>query len=200
MSNSDLRRASEPIIRFFESHEIRYHIGGSVSSSAHGVPRTTIDVDFVADLKVHHVPKMVDEMQGAYYIDSGMIENAIRSESSFNLIHLETFIKLDVFVLKKSPYDQEVMARSVNGVLSVDDLEPLQVKFSSPEDIVLHKLHWFRLGGEQSERQWRDILGVLNVQHKTLDLSYMRSWARRIKVNDLFEQALSEINHETNQN
>ena len=195
MSNSDLKQATQPLIQFFEKQGILYHIGGSVASSAHGIPRTTIDVDIVADLKFEHVEEMVKILRHAYYIDQNMIESAIQSQSSFNLIHLETFIKIDIFVLKNVPYDQEVMARSVEGVLSIDDSEPLYVRFSSPEDIVLYKLYWFRLGGEQSERQWKDILGVLNVQQDSLDLAYMLKWAKQINVDDLLNQAVSSSDH-----
>lgn len=169
MNSTDLKRGTEPIIRFFEQQSIRYHIGGSVSSSIHGIPRTTIDIDIVAEVSSHHVDPMVKELSKAYYIDTGMIQNAIQSQSSFNLIHLETFIKIDIFVLKQSPFDLEVMNRAVDGILTMEDDEPIQVKFSSAEDIILNKLHWFRLGGEQSERQWKDVQGILNVQAGSLN-------------------------------
>lgn len=192
MSNTDLKRAIEPIVRFFEEQEIDYHIGGSLSSSAHGVPRTTIDVDFVVDLKPIHVGEMVRTFKNDYYIDSAMIEGAIKAESSFNLIHLETFIKLDIFVLKRTTYAQKVMNRATDGILTADDSDRLHVKFSSAEDIILNKLHWFRLGGEQSERQWRDVIGVLNVQRRSLDFEYMQKWAEQIGVIDLLERIIIE--------
>jgi hypothetical protein len=191
--NAEIRIATEPLIRFFEANQIEYHIGGSVASSAHGIPRTTLDVDLVANIGTHHVEQMVQSLQSAYYIDASMIENAIKTESSFNLIHLETIIKIDVFILKKDAFDQQAMRRAVEGTLSMGEAEPFHVRFSSPEDIILHKLSWFRLGGEQSERQWKDILGVLNVQRDFLDYDYMHSWAKRKDVDDLLVQAISEV-------
>lgn len=191
--NSELRQATEPLIRFFEANQIQYHIGGSVASSAHGIPRTTIDVDLVADIKLHHVEKMVQSLQTIYYIDASMIQSAISNQTSFNLIHLETIIKIDVFILKQDAFDQNVMSRAVKGTLNVGQAEPFQVQFSSPEDIILHKLSWFRMGGEQSERQWKDILGVLKIQRDSLDLEYMQIWAKQIKVDDLLERALAEV-------
>ena len=191
--NSELRRATEPLIRFFEANQIQYHIGGSVASSAHGIPRTTIDVDLVADIKPHHIEQMVQSLQSIYYIDATMIQNAIRNQTSFNLIHLETIIKVDVFILKEDAFDQKVMSRAVEGTLNVSEADPFHVRFSSPEDIVLHKLSWFRMGGEQSERQWKDILGVLKIQRDSLDFEYMHHWAERINVDDLLERALSEV-------
>jgi hypothetical protein len=191
--NAEIRIATEPLIRFFEANQIEYHIGGSVASSAHGIPRTTLDVDLVANIGTYHVEQMVQSLQSAYYIDASMIENAIKTESSFNLIHLETIIKIDVFILKKDAFDQQAMRRAVEGTLSMGEAEPFHVRFSSPEDIILHKLSWFRLGGEQSERQWKDILGVLNVQRDFLDYDYMHSWAKRKDVDDLLVQAISEV-------
>lgn len=191
--NSEIRIATEPLIRFFEAKQIEYHIGGSVASSAHGIPRTTLDVDLVANIGTHHVEQMVQSLQSTYYIDASMIENAIKTESSFNLIHLETIIKIDIFTLKNDAFDQQAMRRAVEGTLNLGEAEPFHVRFSSPEDIILHKLSWFRLGGEQSERQWKDILGVLNIQRDSLDYDYMHSWAKRKDVDDLLMQAISEV-------
>lgn len=192
-NHSEIRQATEPLIQFFKAHEIQYHIGGSVASSAHGVPRSTLDIDLVADIKLHQVDVMVQTLQSGYYIDASMIENAIKTGSSFNLIHLQTIIKIDVFVLKSDPFNQQVMARAVEGAFDLGESEPLNVRFSSPEDIILYKLHWFRLGGEQSERQWKDILGVLRVQKDSLDFGYMNLWAKQINVNDLLNQAISDM-------
>jgi hypothetical protein len=63
---------------------------------------------------------------------------------------------------------------------------------ASAEDTVLTKLEWYRMGSEVSERQWRDVLGVLKVQAERLDLAYLRRWAAALGVADLLEQALSQ--------
>lgn len=191
--NAEIRAATEPLIRFFQAIQIEYHIGGSVASSAHGIPRTTLDVDLVANMGAHHVAQMVQSLQATYYIDAAMIENAIKTETSFNLIHLETIIKIDVFILKKDAFAQQAMKRAVEGNLNIGEAEPFPVRFSSPEDIVLHKLSWFRLGGEQSERQWKDILGVLKIQGDSLDYEYMHNWAKQQNVDDLLVQAIAEV-------
>ena len=61
------------------------------------------------------------------------------------------------------------------------------------EDVVLAKLEWFRLGGEVSERQWRDILGVLKTQRDSLDIAYLQHWAKALAVADLLERTLIEL-------
>lgn len=193
MSSSDIIQATRPLIQLLDQRAIRYYIGGSVASSAHGLPRTTIDVDIVVELTHAHVEMMVGALQGNFYIDVEMIRTAIDNQTSFNIIHLETFIKLDIFILKSTPYDQMTMQRTTTGTLAPDDSDELIVKFLSPEDTVLHKLYWFRLGGEQSERQWRDLIGVMKVQTDNLDRDYMQQWARQLGVSDLLERALGEV-------
>lgn len=192
MSHSDIVQATRPFIQLLNQQAIRYYIGGSVASSAHGLPRTTIDVDIVAELAHAHVQMMVDALQSSFYIDGETIHTAIDNESSFNIIHLETFIKLDIFVLKSGPYDQMTMQRTTTGTLAPDEADELIVRFSSPEDTILHKLYWFRLGGEQSERQWRDLIGVLKVQSDSLDDDYLQQWAGQLGLSDLLESALNE--------
>ena len=63
---------------------------------------------------------------------------------------------------------------------------------ASAEDVVLHELRWFRDGGEVSDRQWSDVLGVLRVQGDALDVEHMRRWAAALGTSDLLERALSE--------
>jgi len=193
MSSSDIIQATRPLIHLLEQHSIRYYIGGSVASSAYGLPRTTIDVDIVVDLRHTQAETIVEALQGSFYIDADVIHTAIDNEASFNIIHLGTFIKLDIFILKSAPYDQMIVRRSVKGTLAPDDSDELIVRFSSPEDTVLHKLYWFRLGGEQSERQWRDLIGVLKVQTGNLDRDYMQQWAQQLEVSDLLQSALDDV-------
>ncbi len=193
MSSSDIVQATRPLINLLKQHSIRYYIGGSVASSAHGLPRTTIDVDIVVDIRHTQVKTIVEALQSGFYIDADMIHIAIDNEASFNIIHLETFIKLDIFILKSAPYDQIALQRSIEGTLAPDDSDELIVQFSSPEDIILHKLYWFRLGGEQSERQWRDLIGVLKVQAYNLDRDYMQQWSHQLGVDDLLQKALDNV-------
>ena len=98
--------------------------------------------------------------------------------------------KVDVFLPKPRLYSQQQMERRVRQPLSPELAR--QVYFSSAEDSVLSKLEWYRLGGEVSDRQWRDILGVIKTQGERLDLAYLRQWATVLNVVDLLEKALLE--------
>jgi hypothetical protein len=166
---------------------IDYLVGGSIASSVHGRPRTTQDVDIVARIAGSHVAPFVSGLERDFYVDADMIHDAIQRRSSFNVIHLETLLKVDVFVFSGDELAVEEMKRRV-----AVPLREASVWFASPEDIVLQKLDWFRKGEGVSERQWRDLVGVLAVQGAAFDLEYARLWATRLGLGALFEKALGE--------
>jgi len=183
----DILVAITPLVEVLEELGVSYHIGGSVASSLYGLPRLTIDVDIVADIRQGHVRLLVDQLQTDYYIDEDMIRDAIRYRSSFNLIHLDTMLKVDVYIPKSRSFDQEELRRVQQEVL-LEGMRPLNV--SSPEGTILNKLECYRMGGEVSDRQWNDILGVLKVQGTHLDMAYLQRWAANLKVTGLLERAL----------
>ncbi len=183
---------SEPIAvtlhvtEILENLGIAYVIGGSMASTAHGRIRTTMDVDIVADLQPIHVDPLVEAVKNAFYIDSESAHNAIKRRSSFNLIHLETMFKVDMFIPKNRPFDRQQLARREKQRIGT---EPDQTAYiATAEDIILAKLDWYRLGGEVSERQWRDIQGILDVRGDRLDRDYLRHWAGILQVADLLEK------------
>jgi hypothetical protein len=170
---------------------IPYVIGGSMASIIHGMLRTTMDVDIVANIQSEEVPSFVSGLQDAFYADEQMIRQAIQRQSSFNLIHLSTMFKVDIFIPKSRPFDQQQLGRRIAEQIGPDSNE--QIWVLSAEDIILAKLDWFRLGDEVSERQWRDILGVLKTQQDALDIDYLKQWAQSLGVADLMERALEEL-------
>ncbi len=173
----------------FEQLDIRYLIGGSLASSLHGIPRATQDVDLVADILPTHVPAFVQALEDEFYVDSDMIKDAIRRESSFNIIHLNTMFKVDIFILAKNQRAQEEMDRRESYKLSDNELE---LFVSSAEDIILEKLRWYELGERISDRQWNDVLGVIKVKKEQLDVSYLKQKAKDMKLSGLLEKALQE--------
>jgi hypothetical protein len=183
----DILAAITPIVEALEELGIPYHIGGSVASSLYGLPRLTIDADLVADIRMKHVRPLVKQLETDYYIDEDMIRDAIRRQSSFNIIHLDTMLKVDVFIPKTRLFDQEELRKVRQEVLS-EGTRPFNI--ASPEGTILNKLEWYRMGGEVSDRQWNDILGVLKVQGTNLDIVYLERWAADLSVTDLLERAL----------
>ncbi|HEU5377719.1 MAG TPA: hypothetical protein VFV38_20020, partial [Ktedonobacteraceae bacterium] len=177
-----------PVIETFDHLGIDYYVGGAVASLAHGIYRTTADVDIIAEIQLRHVGAFVQSLQDTYYVDADMVKDAIRHRSEFNVIHLDTMFKVDIFLPKRRPFDQAVRQRVQKSELKI--LEESSVfNMESPEDVVLTKLEWYQMGGGVSERQWGDILGVLKVQKQHLDREYLRHWAAEIGVADLLARA-----------
>lgn len=178
------------VTSILEMLKVRYLIGGSLASTLHGMIRTTQDSDLVAELHPEHVEPLVRELKDEFYIDEQMIAEAVARRSSFNIIHRESFFKVDVFIPKRRPFLEEQFARARRETLSTEPM--VEALVATAEDTLLAKLEWYRMGGEVSERQWRDVLGILEVQAGNLDLEYLRKWAKELKVSDLLEQALKE--------
>jgi len=178
------------VVAVFERLHIPYLVGGSMASALYGVARSTLDADIVADIRQDQVSALVAALGEDFYADDQMIRGAIEHRGSFNLIHLTTMFKVDVFIRKDRPFDQMQFERRVEQILAT---EPEQKAFiTSAEDIILAKLEWYRLGNEISDRQWRDILGVLKVQAGWLDTDYLRQWADELRIGDLLQRALKE--------
>jgi hypothetical protein len=191
MKKPDLISAIEPVIKAFEHLGILYYIGGSIASSAYGIARATLDVDMVSDLKLNHVHSIVEILQPDYYIDEEMISNAIKKGSSFNIIHLGTMIKVDIFLKKNRPYSKEEFNRKRKETLD-EEKGSAEFYLASCEDVILNKLEWFHLGGDVSERQWSDVLGVIKVQGDLLDKGYLLNWATKLGISELLEKAFKE--------
>jgi hypothetical protein len=184
----DLLTALEPVIEVFDSLGVRYSIGGSVASSIRGVPRSTLDIDIVADLVPSHARALGTALAGSYYADEDHIRNAILRQGCFNLIHLATAMKIDVFVLTGDRLACETFARRSPVTLgTAGTCRTFWV--ASAESMVVQKLRWYRSGGEVSERQWRDVVGILKVQEGALDREFMDRMAREGGLSDLLSRA-----------
>ncbi len=179
------------IASVFDTLGIRYVVGGSLASSIYGIPRATQDVDLVADLKLPHVEAITSALAGEFYVDADMIRDAIQRAASFNVIHLGTMFKADVFIMKRDSWSREEMSRARTELLDVPEGK-VTIRFASPEDTLLHKLIWYKLGNQISDRQWGDIVGMLKVQGELLDQEYLNRWAPVLDVADLLLRARQE--------
>jgi hypothetical protein len=177
------------LTRIFDDFAIRYVVGGSLASSLYGIPRSTHDVDLVAEIGLPHVEALTNALADEFYVDAGMIRDAIRRHASFNVVHLATMFKADVFITRDDAWSREELLRARTEEFDTPEGK-VSVHFASAEDTLLHKLVWYKLGNQVSDRQWGDVLGVLKVQAESLDREYLEHWARLLDVLDLLSRAM----------
>lgn len=175
------------VTEVLEGLGVPHMVAGSLASSLHGIPRATQDIDVVADLSEDRIGPLVDALAEAFYVDAGAAREAVRDRTRFNAIHMETVFKVDIYLPPRGPGRQTPLDRATRYVVSTDPERVLMV--ASAEDTVVHKLYWFRLGDEISERQWKDALGILRVQGDRIDRDYLRRAAEAMGVDDLLDRA-----------
>lgn len=183
-----------------EALKIAYFVGGSLAAIVHGEYRATRDVDIVADVRGEHVAGLVRAWADAFYVQTEDLWEAIRSavryrndarhRATFNLIHFDTGFKVDIFVYTGRPFEAMQLARREAEVVATEPERTVYI--ASAEDTVLAKLEWYRLGGEVSDQQWRDIAAVLKVQATALDRDYLSRWAHLLGIADLLTRALAD--------
>ncbi|MBN1248419.1 MAG: hypothetical protein JXC32_12225 [Anaerolineae bacterium] len=178
------------IARILEVLKIPYAIGGSLASATHGAARATTDVDIVAALDQDHVTPLLRRVQDEFYADEGMIREAVHRHASFNILHLATMFKVDVFIAGARSFDAAQLQRRQRVRIGETPGELAYV--ITPEDTILAKLDWYRKGQEVSDRQWRDVLGVIRVQEGRLDWAYLEGMAETLGVADLLHRARSQ--------
>jgi hypothetical protein len=176
------------VAQVFDALDVRHTIGGSIAASFAGEPRSTIDIDVVAALTHAHVAPLLAALGSDFYVADEALRRAIDTLGTANLIHQHSQIKVDVFIAGGTPLDEQQLARRKQI-----EIRPGQVIFiHPPEDILLQKLRWFRKGGEVSDRQWRDIIGIIRTQGEQLDRAYLTANAPALGVEELLDRALRD--------
>jgi hypothetical protein len=193
MTLSEPLEVTTILARVFDELGIQYLVGGSLASSIHGIPRATQDVDVVADIKLKQVKSMVSKLEDEFYIDEDMIKDAIRHRKSFNIIYLATMFKIDVFVFQGTLRSQDEMAR--REAYQIPGTEH-KLQIASAEDMVIEKLRWYELGQRISDRQWKDVQGILEVKKGSLNLDYLRDYADELNLSELLKKAFEEADYE----
>lgn len=190
-SESDLAIALGPVVAELNRRGVLYYVGGSIASSFHGAGRSTMDVDVATELDESAAVELVKSLSREYYGSEVAACDAVRRRSCFNLIHLGTSLKIDIFISRGRDFDRSVLRRT--AAESLGGNEPFTARIASAEDIILIKLEWYRLGGAISERQWGDVTRVARLYGSRLDREYMQHWSRELGVHDLLVRLLQEV-------
>ena len=175
------------VLAAFESLGIAYAIGGSLASGIHGITRYTSDADVSVEPFEGREKELAARFGPDYYVSVDAIRQALRDRATFNIINTSVGFKVDVFIRKDRPFDRSMMARRVFATMA--DAPDRPIAIVTAEDSILLKLEWYRLGGEMSDRQWSDILGIFRVQAGRLDPAYLDRWAAELGVADLLAGA-----------
>jgi len=192
VSNSDdLIDALVPVVEAFQKLRIRHYVCGSIASSFHGAPRTTMDVDVVAELSEDQISEFMSCFGDQFYLSEAAVRDAVRRRSCFNPIHLPSSFKVDVFISRERPFDVESMRRAT--LESLGESPSVQVPIATAEDTIISKLECFRLTDESSERQWDDVSRLLKLLGNAADFTYLRRAAESVDVEDLLERLITEI-------
>ena len=177
-------------IDILESLGITYVIGGSVASSIYGKVRFTQDADMTVEPFEGKADEFFRLVRSDFYISSDAMQQALRQKSSFNVVHLESAFKIDVFIQKDTEFEKQLLSR--RKFMKLSDRFEKAFSIVSAEDIILLKLRWYQQTGCSSQKQWKDILAVLEVQKDELDLGYLKKWAGVLKIDQLLANAITE--------
>ena len=181
---SELASVLDSLVRLLNEAGVAFFVGGSFASSVHGEFRATNDINLVCNLDLGNLGKFCSVLGADFYIDPISATEAIGLGRSFNIFHIPTAFKVDIFS-GSSEYHQEQHRRS-QPISLAGVSQPIPI--ASAEDIILTKLCWYRLGQEASDRQWRDLNGVFRLQAGRLDEGYLKRWASQLGVADLLDR------------
>lgn len=172
----------------FESLNLRYYITGGVCAIAYGDPRTTRDLDIVVEVERSEIMPVGERLEAeGFYCPPGAVEDIQAGRGRvLSVTHMQLVLNADIVLDADTEFDRSKMERRRLEAIGLDESERFWL--ASPEDVILAKLLWGRQS--ESEKQWRDVQGVLKVQGDTLDFDYLRSWAEQLDLSELLDQAI----------
>jgi len=172
----------------FSQLNIPYFVTGSVASIAYGESRFTNDIDIVAAVKREHVADILKCFPAEdYYLSEDSIKDAIYRRFQFNIIHPASGLKVDVIIKKKSEFDDTRFSRIMSF-----KMDEVGVNFSSPEDVILKKMEYYKIGG--SEKHLRDIMGVIKISRELINFDYIEMWAKKLYVEEIWQAIKDRLN------
>jgi hypothetical protein len=166
------------LYQIFESINIDYYVNRGVASSIHGEPRSTRDLDLVIEVKPNQIDLLVKTLEASgYYCPVSAVEDLQQGLGNMlNITHTETIANADIYITDNSPFAVSQMQRRV--LIEVEEIPAFWI--ASAEDIILQKLRWGK--GSKSEKQWRDVLGIIKLQAENLDYGYLTEWAENLDL------------------
>jgi hypothetical protein len=184
--NQDPTAIASLVAQILNTTNIPYYITGGVAAIAHGEPRATIDLDVVIAIDLADLPALAANFEAQGFYVAGLVDVMTGSLRCLNITHLETIENVDLMISGADEYDLIKFDRKRLYTLPGSG----EVAIASPEDVIITKLIWRR--ESQSDKQWRDILGVLKVQQEKLDFRYLQGWVERFGIEEDWQRAKVE--------
>jgi len=187
MNQAPLGEILARFLRVLEEAGVEYMLVGSVASSVHGEPRSTQDFDIVIEKSITALEQLLASLDPeVYYFDPSTARQAYRRSSQFNVLDMEQVWKFDIIFQRGDAWSRSAFSRRIEGEFS-----GVKMTVLSPEDSILSKLQWAeKMGG--SERQLRDVAGIVQVRSEDLDYDYLDEWLARLGVEDMWAQIGAE--------
>lgn len=164
---------------------VPYYITGGVAAIAYGEPRTTRNLDIVMDIAPTNIDRLVAALEAEGFYVPGVEDVKVGRMTTLGITHIESISRADLVLSPSGDFDHSKFQR----------IRPIEVpgigtlNFALPEDVILAKLRWGQRS--QSEKQWRDVLGILKVQGESLDFAYLNQWAERLDLTELLQRAIA---------
>lgn len=165
---------------------LNYMLTGAYAVSFYGRPRTTHDIDLNIDIDYRDVPKIYESFKDSFYVSKEMIKDAIRHQQMFNIIHNETQVKVDFWIVKHTEFDQERFRRRIKT-----NIHGQPVFIATAEDTIITKLDWYKQSDIQ--KHYEDVVGIFEIQQGNLDIDYIKNWAKQLSFLDIVADILKKV-------
>ncbi|MEQ9669835.1 hypothetical protein [Coleofasciculus sp. G2-EDA-02] len=167
----------------FTALSIPYYITGGIAAIAYGEPRTTQDLDLVIGISPTDIDRLTDALSECSFSVPSVVK--LGRMKILQITDMESISRADLLITGTEEFDRLKFDRR-----RVIEFEDTRLYFASPEDVILSKLRWRKSSG--SEKQWRDVLGVLKVQGEQLDFDYLWEWAENLGLTLDLDRAFTE--------
>lgn len=186
MEQTDPRGLLKSIVLIFERLGLPYLVTGGMAVLIWGRPRFTADIDIVVKIKpsdVNGLVKALKDLGESGYIDEDVATEIVRSGGEFNFVDGVTGVKIDFWVSSNDLFDLSRFERR-----STKEILGQKIYFTSPEDLILSKLKWFKESG--SNRHLEDAESVLKISGKDLNMQYLGEWVEKLSVTEEFRKLI----------
>lgn len=175
------------LVRAFEDLEIPYALTGSIASMAYGEPRTTLDIDVVADVSVDDIPGLQRRFpEPDFFLDDVAARRSIAERQPFQILSPASGFKIDVYIPRSALDRSQIESRR-----RMEVTPGFEASFSPPEQVIVSKLIFYREG--RSPKHPRDIASMLRISSDTIDRAVIEDWVEDLGIAETWTAILARV-------